>query len=597
MMSRRSLLPRWRRVTLAVPVLLALAGGAAADEPLVNDASDEAAAVEPDAPTPITKKVLLIIYDPVMSNGQKLHVHRGWPDPYALMPQIYGAISSSSGGYLNYQTVQTIERNEWPLKLDGFRYTESSYLNCLANTSTCHMPDDADYLRVFNDFGICSKLTSGTIDEVVIYGAPYFGFDEFAWKIPADKMPYYTPTNYWIYQGRKKNIPDCGRSVFVMGYSYERGVAEALESFSHRIESALTLTVGRGFWDACPGNATLGPSDWDHFTCIDKDKTSTINVAGCGTAHFPPNGRWDYDDGNTAYVNHACPSWDNYPFTSKTIVNQNCTSWGCSRLSFLQWWMAGLPVIDGLTTNGNLRNWWRYVADYDNAVAAAVIANLQPTTITWPSNLAVQGIAIPFDSGVRNTGFKDSGVFNVRWLVDGADVGAYGGHASVPKNSTVMNGNSAFTRTFTTSGWHTVTFRLDVDGHVAEFNEGDNNTTASIYVNPPRPNLKPTAITYNAAQLRVGQQIFFDSGVTNDGNANSGGFNIKWYVDNVDVGAYGGHAGVNAGQTVLNGNSQFWWTFNTAGTHSVRFTLDVDNYVTEIWETDNSITATFVVTN
>jgi hypothetical protein len=91
---------------------------------------------------------------------------------------------------------------------------------------------------------------------------------------------------------------------------------------------------------------------------------------------------------------------------------------------------------------------------------------------------------VSFDSGVTNAGFKDSGSFNVKWFVDGVDVGAYGGHAGVPKNSTVMNGNSQFSWTFTTSGNHTVSFKVDVDNGVAEYNEGDNQTTATVYIAP-----------------------------------------------------------------------------------------------------------------
>ena len=75
----------------------------------------------------------------------------------------------------------------------------------------------------------------------------------------------------------------------------------------------------------------------------------------------------------------------------------------------------------------------------------------------------------------------------------------------------------------------------------------------------------------------------------------SGGFNIKWFVDGREVGAYGGHSGVPAGQTLLNGNSQFTWSFNAAGSHTVTFTVDVDNHVQESNEQDNSRTVTVQV--
>lgn len=109
------------------------------------------------------------------------------------------------------------------------------------------------------------------------------------------------------------------------------------------------------------------------------------------------------------------------------------------------------------------------------------------------------------------------------------------------------------------------------------------------------PNLRPTAITFDQSTAVTGRSIYFDSGIENVGNANSGGFNIRWLVDGRDVGAYGGHAGVPAGQTVLNGNSQFSWIFNSAGSHTVGFLVDVDNNVKESNEQDNSRGVTFSV--
>ncbi len=318
---------------------------------------------------PITKKVLLVNYDPILSNGKKLHQDRGWGDPATLVPQIISSIQNSSGGYVNYQVVDTQNRNEWPRKMDGFRYNETTYNSCMSNHSTCHSPDDMDYNQLWSDLNICSQVSSGAIDEVFLYGAPYFGFDEFAFKIPGDVMPYNPPSNYWIYQGRKKNIPNCnGKTVFVMGWSYERGVAEALHSYGHRTESALVLTLGRGEWNACNGS-----SDFDHFSCVNMDVSGStpVTVAGCGNVHFPPNGTSGYDYGNANSVNNACASWNNYPFTTKTVVNQNCNTWGCSQLGYLEWWLGNMPKKTGVNSSGNLNNWWKYIADFDNGVAEA----------------------------------------------------------------------------------------------------------------------------------------------------------------------------------------------------------------------------------
>lgn len=109
----------------------------------------------------------------------------------------------------------------------------------------------------------------------------------------------------------------------------------------------------------------------------------------------------------------------------------------------------------------------------------------------------------------------------------------------------------------------------------------------------PVADLSPTPITHAPAVIARGTVVTFDSGVRNGGTAGTGGFNVKWFVDGVQVG-YGGHAGVAAGATVLAGNSAYTWTA-TAGTHTIRFALDVDGHVLESNEGNNSIAVTVTV--
>ena len=330
----------------------------------------------------LNKKVLVIIYDPIMINGQKLHQARGWQNPHDLIPRVISTLEQSSAGYLNYQIIETLDLDEWPVKMDGFRYNEATYNTCMNSNNRlldCHSPDNVDYNQIWSNNNICSKVSSGQIDEVFMYGFPYVGFDEFAFKIPGDKMPYGTPTNYWFYQGRKKNIPDCnGKTVWAMGWNYERGVAEAVHSYGHRAETALALTVGRGQWgdEINQKPACYGTTDWDKFSCVAKDisSTSQIQVAGCGNIHFPPNATADYDYANQTYKIDGCAGWVNYPDLGQNTVSENCSAWGCSNdahLQYLTWWFSHLPNQPGVTPNNNLRNWWKYIADFDNAVKEA----------------------------------------------------------------------------------------------------------------------------------------------------------------------------------------------------------------------------------
>jgi hypothetical protein len=110
-------------------------------------------------------------------------------------------------------------------------------------------------------------------------------------------------------------------------------------------------------------------------------------------------------------------------------------------------------------------------------------ADLEPTAITYEVPVVQAGQRVYFDSGVENQAVVDSGVFSIKWLVDGQEVGAYGGHDGVPAKSTVMDGNSQFTWTFDSPGTYTLTFAVDVDDHVqCEANESDNVRYKTVQV-------------------------------------------------------------------------------------------------------------------
>jgi hypothetical protein len=251
---------------------------------------------------------------------------------------------------------------------------------------------------------------------------------------------------------------------------------------------------------------------------------------------------------------------------------------------------AGSPSI--LDTDGTRSDMGAYGGPSSpQAPPSCGRADLLPTAITYTPASPEAGNVINFDSGVRNAGLTGTGSFNVKWFIDGVQIG-YGGHTGVPANTTILNGNSALSWT-ATQGTHTITFTVDTDNHVSESNEGNNSTSITVVVAPPRPDLTPTAITYNSADLVRGRQVLFDSGVQNLKNVASGSFNIKWFVDGVQVG-YGGHVGVAGNSTVLNGNSAFTWTA-VAGTHTLTFSLDVDNHVAESNEGNNSRSVTVTV--
>lgn len=103
-----------------------------------------------------------------------------------------------------------------------------------------------------------------------------------------------------------------------------------------------------------------------------------------------------------------------------------------------------------------------------------------------------------------------------------------------------------------------------------------------------RPDVYPTAISCQQRQA-VGQSLLFDSGVRNGGYLPTSGFSIKWFINDVQV-AYGPHDGIPSSTTVMNGNSQLLYTFNSPGTYKITFQVDADNQLAEQIESNNSVT-------
>lgn len=80
---------------------------------------------------------------------------------------------------------------------------------------------------------------------------------------------------------------------------------------------------------------------------------------------------------------------------------------------------------------------------------------------------------------MKNTGTKDTGVFNVKWFLNDQQVG-YGSHVNLPSGQE-SQGNVRFDWT-PESGVHYLRFSADVDGNVKESNEDDNQVVRQVVV-------------------------------------------------------------------------------------------------------------------
>jgi hypothetical protein len=289
----------------------------------------------------------------------------------------------------------------------------------------------------------------------------------------------------------------------------------------------------------------------------------------------------------------------------------------------VKWFLDGAQVgygshtslAPGQVSSGNVRFDWtptagthrlRFVADSDGHVMESNESNNAAeitVTVAAPqgkADLQVSGISFTStpSAGVRttavaqlaNVGQSSTGVFNVKWFLDGAQVG-YGSHTSLAPGQ-VSSGNVRFDWT-PTAGSHTLRFQADVDNHVSESNESNNSFDRTVSVgSQSRPDLQVSGINFTVIP-RVGVRTTAIAQLANVGQSPSGVFNVKWFVNGGQVG-YGSHGSLAPGE-VSSGNVRFDWTPPTPGTYTLRFQADVDGHVGESNESNNGFDRTVTV--
>jgi hypothetical protein len=129
----------------------------------------------------VSPRVLVINYDPIVDAlGTHLTTTMGWNSIDDLIPRFIADMEEVSYGLVNYHydSVHRIDVNEFPCKRDGFQYTAASYLAMMQDKKTHHEPDGVDYWKIVNDHHLIDRVMGGEIDEVWLFGAPYFGYWE-----------------------------------------------------------------------------------------------------------------------------------------------------------------------------------------------------------------------------------------------------------------------------------------------------------------------------------------------------------------------------------------------------------------------------------
>lgn len=306
--------------------------------------------VPPPPSTPITKvtkKVIVINYDPFITPGKRAHEFFNWYNPRTLTDQFITDIKTSSGGYIEYVIEEWRDIDEIPVKADGFRYTAEMYKQNMQTNSGWHHPDEMDYPAMIATQNIPTLINQNKIDEVWMFGGPYFGFWEGAMAGPRAFN-----INGGIYPAIATD------SAFaIMGFNYERTVDQMLHSYCHRTEATMTKVYNG--WDVGVLN-----TPWAKFAA---NVTQSNGHAGVGSCHYPPNATSDYDYANTTVVMSTADDWYNYPNLTGEKKPVNRETWGGPNYhhNYMKWWFSHFPRKEGKDTEGKLLNWWKFVVDFN----------------------------------------------------------------------------------------------------------------------------------------------------------------------------------------------------------------------------------------
>lgn len=329
----------------------------------------------------LTPRVSLVIYNPIIEaeGNRRLNQVLVWNDPEQLCAQYIADVQEASHGHVRYQIVERIELDEFPVKQDGFRYDDASYLRAWRARSGFHHPDTADYPALLRRTDFARKVEAGQADELWIMAFPYAGLYESCMGGRGA---------IWCNGPVIPGTAQISRRFVVMGFNFERGVGEMLEDLGHRAESIMEHVfrdvaeedvknqeprTRTSWWQRLLGTAedespienrkseivNLSGNLWKQFIRYDKTHPG---MASCGNVHFAPSSQRDYDWGNQRPVLSNADDWLNYPNFTGAVREMHCAEWGNGDIRQHHiWWMKRFPHVEGTTPTGKLNNWWEYV--------------------------------------------------------------------------------------------------------------------------------------------------------------------------------------------------------------------------------------------
>lgn len=171
-------------------------------------------------------KVLVIDYRPQA-------VPQEWRSALSLAEEFAEAMIQISHKILIYKIVAKLEIADYPFLINGLQYNNASWAKALQDDKTAIRDQHgnyvlADYQRILQEYKILQGIQNKQIDEVWMFGGPYFGFYE-------SRM-----VGMGAFWCNAPALEQNGRRFIMMGFNSQRGLQEMIHSFGHRVESILS---------------------------------------------------------------------------------------------------------------------------------------------------------------------------------------------------------------------------------------------------------------------------------------------------------------------------------------------------------------------
>ena len=338
--------------------------------------------------------VMVIDFDPILESrgNQRLHTFAGWNDPKELSEHYSQRLLEATNGHIGHRIVEWIELDEWPQRVDGFRYTDDTWLTIYEHEPR-NWPDERlpyieenyfDIQNIIERYKVIDKVRSGEIDELWVFTGAFPGNIGFESRMAGKD-------SYWC-NGPVIGNYDC-RPFLVYGFNYERDIDCMLENTGHAIENIMNHTFTR--WDYTVPLQQM--NKWERFTLY--DKVSPGNAA-CGSVHYAPNSSTDYDWSNNRPVQTTYVDWYDYPHLTGKSVSANCKAWGNGSMEGHHlWWLGLIPRAEGIDGTGYLNDWWGYYL-YPPGLSRSFLGTAYASNITLPGE-AIQTITMEYRAPFR----------------------------------------------------------------------------------------------------------------------------------------------------------------------------------------------------